>query len=169
MAAPSAADIEVTTVPAAHQIYVDRLRSFLGDTEALNVLEGTEESTDLFLYQAIQDAIWEINEDFDPETTWTITTVPSWNTLKLGATLQVLTGKGILSARNTLTYNDAGGVTVSNYDRYGRYVNYYNVLINKYTRGVSSMKHRYNIDQCYGGVESEYSYESHGAGTTRAR
>jgi len=168
MAAPSAADIGVAAVPTAHQIYVDRLRAFLGDTAALNVLEGTEENTDLYLYQALQDAIWEINEDFEPETTWSITTIPSWTALKLGAALQVLTGKGILSARNTLTYNDAGGVTVSNYDKYGRYVNYYNILVNKYMRSVTSTKRRYNIDQCYGGVESEYSWETAGAGTTRA-
>ena len=66
--------------------------------------------------------------------------------------------KGILSARNSLTYQDAGGVTVSDYDRYGRYTNLFNTLINRYYRAVTSIKRRVNIDACYGGVESEYSW-----------
>lgn len=148
-------------IPFDEKLYVDRLRRFLGDTAALNVLDGAEESNDRFLYEAMQDALIEINEDFEPETSWTITDIPSWNALKLGSTIQVLTGKGILSARNMLTYSDAGGISVSDYDRYGRYINYYNVLINKYIRSVQSMKRRYNVDQCYGEVASEYSYDTY--------
>ena len=71
-----------------------------------------------------------------------------------------LTSKGILSARNTITYRDGGGVTVQDYDRYGRYINYYNILINKYVRGVSNMKLGSNIESAYGGVDSEYGIES---------
>lgn len=74
----------------------------------------------------------------------------------MGATLQYLTSKGILSARNTLTYRDGGGVTVQDYDRYGRYINYYNILISKYVRGISAMKLGSNIESAYGGVPSEY-------------
>ena len=41
-------------------------------------------------------------------------------------------------------------------DMYGRYINYYNILINKYLRGVSNMKLGANIEAAYGGVSSEY-------------
>lgn len=78
----------------------------------------------------------------------------------MGATLQYLTSKGILSARNTLTYRDGGGVTVQDMDRYGRYINYYNILVNKFLRGVTNMKLGANIDAAFGGVPSEYGLES---------
>ena len=74
--------------------------------------------------------------------------------------LTVLTSKGILSARNTITYRDGGGVTVQDYDRYGRYINYYNILVNKFLRGVTNMKLGANVDAAYGGVSSEYDVES---------
>lgn len=76
--------------------------------------------------------------------------------MKYGAVLQVLTSKGIISSRNTLTYNDGGGVTVQDMDKYGRYINYYNVLINKYVRGLQALKLGSNVDDAYGGVGSEY-------------
>jgi hypothetical protein len=140
---------------------IDKLRKFLNDTVELNVLNGAEESSDDYLRSAIEDALEEINEEFEPETSWTIDSIPSWNALKFGATIQILIGKGILSARNMLTYSDAGGVSVSDYDKYGRYINYFNVLINKYLRSVQSIKRTHNIDQCYGEVASEYSYDTY--------
>ena len=149
-------------IPRQHQLYVNKLRRYIGDSEALNVLTDEEESNNNFLYDCLIDTVDEINNEYDPETTWTLTTVPSWNALKMGATIQVLIGKGILSARNMLTYSDSGGVTVQDYDKYGRYINVYNVLINKYMRSVTSMKRRYNVDQCYGEVASEYSLDEVG-------
>ena len=74
-----------TEVPSTYQPYVNRLRAWLGDTPLQNILEQVEESTDLELYMALQDAVTEINEDFDPNTAWTIATVPSWSTLCSGA------------------------------------------------------------------------------------
>lgn len=138
------------------QVHIDRLRSFLNDSTTANILDGTQESSDEELWNALYDTLDEINYEFLPHTKWTIESIPSWNILKNGATLQVLTSKGILSARNTLTYNDSGGVTVQDMDKYGRYVNYFNVLINKYRAGVQSMKIGKNIEDAYGGVESEY-------------
>ena len=143
-------------ISAEHQEKVDRLRRFLGDDAELNKLLGVEESTDNFLYEALLDAIDEINIFGGITTSWTLDTVPSWVVVKIGATLQVLTGKGILSARNTLTYNDTGGVTVQDMDTYGRYINYFNILIAKYQQSLRDIKRSYNIDQAYGGVSSEY-------------
>jgi len=45
-------------------------------------------------------------------------------------------------------------------DKYGRYINYYNVLVNKYMRGVTGMKLGQNVEAAYGGVASEYGPKS---------
>ena len=159
---PSKTQLQTEVIPYSDQIYVNRLRKFLNDTAALNTLDKSQESADIDLYHYIQDALDEINYEYPPTGVIykSIAEVPSWNILKMGATLQYLTSKGILSARNTITYRDGGGVTVQDYDRYGRYINYYNILINKFVRGVSSMKLNANIDAAYGGVPSEYGIES---------
>ena len=150
-------------VPTEYQDWVDRLRSFLRDTVDQNILEGVQESTDDQLYEAIYDAIEEINKEFPPKTAWTVANLGdtkhylSWNSVKYGATLQVLTSVGILSSRNTLTYNDTGGVTVQDYDKYGRYINYFNLLLRKYYDSVEKIKRAYNADNCYGGIGSDFS------------
>jgi len=145
-------------VPVESQTKVDRLRRFLGDDATLNKLLQDRESTDLFLYECIEDALDEVNIAPPVITFYTIADFPHWSILKLGAILQVLTGKGILSSRNTLTYNDTGGVTIQDYDTYGRYINYFNVLITKYRLAVQAMKVSANIDSAYGSVPSEYSF-----------
>jgi len=147
----------IDAVPENDQVYVDRLRKFLQDTAELNILEQVIESTDLELYNALQDALDEINNEIGIRTNFTNFSDIPWNILKIGATLQILTMKGILSARNTLTYNDAGGVTVQNYDKYGRYINYYNLLLNKYMRSVGNFKLDINLIGCWGGLHSDYS------------
>jgi len=152
-------NIELTVpdlIPYDGQLYVDRLRRFLNDTVIANVLEGVEESDDTTLYEAIRDSMDEINLEFLPATTYTSISQFPWPLLKLGATLQVLIGKGILSARNQLTFNDTGGITVSDYDKYGRYINIFNVLIAKYQRGIRMWKLTANIENAYGDIPSEY-------------
>lgn len=143
------------TVPEIYLGKVNRLRRFLGDTESSNTLLADKESSDLFLYEAIEDALDEINL-VGYLTTYTLANFPSWVLLRQGAVLNVLTGKGVLSARNMLTYNDSGGITVHGEDVYGRYINYYNVLIAKHRQQVMSFKISTNIDSGYGGIASEY-------------
>jgi hypothetical protein len=74
----------------------------------------------------------------------------------MGATLQYLTGAGIHSARNSFNYSDGSSINVQDTDTWGRYINYYNVLINKFQQLLSSFKRRENIDMVYGGVHSQY-------------
>jgi len=145
-----------TLIPFNDKLYVNRLRRYLNDTAILNTLELEEESTDSNLYEAIKDTMDEINYEFLPATTYSTIAEFPWPLLKMGSTLQVLISKGIMSARNQLTYNDAGGIQVSDVDKYGRYINWFNVLIAKYQRGVTSWKLGANIDEAYGGVPSEY-------------
>ena len=141
------------------QKYVDRLRRFLGDTSELNALLEKQESDDWFLFDCIEDAINEINL-MGYTTEYTVldlpTTIP-WPIVKLGATLQALIGKGILSARNVLTYNDQGGIQVSDNDVYGRYINYFNLLISNYREQVRQWKIARSINNAYGEFPSELS------------
>jgi hypothetical protein len=76
--------------------------------------------------------------------------------VRSGAVLQYLNGAGIHSARNTFSYSDGSGIQVQDTDQWGRYINYYNVLINKYRDMVGHFKRRKNIEDCYGGVYSQY-------------
>jgi len=144
-------------IPFEHKAFVKKLRDFIGDRQELNKLLDDEENTDNFLYDCILDALNSINTEFSPDTTYKIAQVP-WQTLKNGAVLQYLIGKGILSARNTLTYNDATNITVQDEDTYGRYLTYYNALFNKFNVSVTAWKMRKNIDECYGGEPSEFWY-----------
>lgn len=152
-------DLYTDGVPTQYQPFVDRLRKHLGDTAELNELLEEEESDDEFLYHCLQDALDEINFDIEPVTInyeFKELAMKNWNVLKLGAALQVLTGKGILSARNTVSYNDSGNLNIQENDTYGRYINYFNILIAKYNRAVIAMKRSTNVEACYGGIGSEY-------------
>ena len=147
----------MSNLTETQQTYVDRLRRFLGDSAELNDLLEKQESSDWFLSDCIDDAIVEINH-MGYLTEYSIADLPGdlpWPLVKLGATLQVLIGKGILSARNVLTYNDQGGVQVSDTDVYGRYINYFNLLINSYREQVRQWKTQMSINGAYGEYSSE--------------
>jgi hypothetical protein len=143
---------------------ITRLRTFIKDTPALNVLESKNENENASLQQYIEDAFIEINSQFGPTTRWKWVdvvweiggdgTLP-WTVIQMGAVLQALISNGILSSRNVLTYNDASNVQVSDFDKYGRYINFYNLLVNRYQSAVVQLKARWNIDQCFGGIYSQ--------------
>ena len=146
-----------------------KLRDFLRDKQALNILDGVEESTDTDLIDYIKSALIDINNTGVIKTTFGLADIivdPEdggiipWTLVKLGATLEYLTSAGILGARNTLTYSDAGGEQVSDMDRWGRYINYFNTLVAKYTNGVQQFKGRLNFTAGYGGVNSPMQYDS---------
>lgn len=143
------------TIPAADRPYVNRLRRFLQDQAVLNTLEQVQESTNVDLYFALQDALDEVNTTGNYTEFSSFTQIP-WSLLKIGATLNILLSQGILSARNQLTYNDQGGIMVSDVDKYGRYVNWFNILTNKFQRGVIQWKITKNVDDAYGEIPSEY-------------
>lgn len=150
-------NFDLTEVPAEYQSRVNRLRNYLDDTVEQNDLEGIEESTDLELFQALEDTWDEINYDFDPvDLNFSSMDKIPWSILRLGAVLNVLVSKGIGSARNTLTYSDAGGISIKEQDKFGRYTVWHNTLLAKFRRTVSSFKRKENINGAFGGAHSEY-------------
>lgn len=146
----------MAAIPADHKLLVDKFRDAIRDRAELNLLLETQESSDHDLYQCLLDGVDAINNQYGYETSYTITSFPSWKILRLSAMLELLTSAGILSARNTLTYNDAGGVTVQNIDTYGRYINYYNMLTAEANRAITNFKIQKNIENGYGGTFSAF-------------
>lgn len=149
---------------------VDRLRRYINDIPQLNTLDRDYESTDDELEEAIKDCLVEINLSYEPKTNWALASIivepedaPSgsvpWSVVKMGALLQLLTAKGILSARNAITYSDAGGVQVSEMDKWGRYLNYFNTLAAQYERRLVQIKTRQNIQDAFGGVNSPMGFD----------
>ncbi len=138
-----------------------RIRNFSGDKVELNVLIQKQETTDEELNDYIQKSIDYFNA-VGFTTTYVLSDFPSKNVLIDGVVIQILMGKGILSARNMLTYQDTGGVTVQDFDVYGRYVNLFNIFINKYMNQVIDIKRSKNIDEAYGSIESPMSFDQYG-------
>lgn len=145
-------------VPAEHQKQVDAFRKFLRDYPEVNELLADRESTDLELYNALIDTWDQINNEFEPTDLHfnKLRDIP-WGILRQGATLNIFVSVGILSARNVLTYNDSGGITVKDEDVFGRYMALFNMLVNQYRRSASGFKRTANLNRGFGGVESEYS------------
>ena len=53
-------------IPFEESLLVTRLREFLGDEAALNILDEVQEATDQELHHALQDTLDEINYEFNP-------------------------------------------------------------------------------------------------------
>lgn len=149
--------IIVESVPTEDQPYVDRTRSYLQDEAVKNDLEGVQESSDLEIYYALDNTLNELSYEFGPHDMVfnNFFEVPL-NFLQTGALLSLMVSKGLLSARNTLSYSDQGGISIQDQDKYGRYTVFYNMLINRYRNAAQSWKRSKNINGVYGGVHSEY-------------
>jgi hypothetical protein len=144
------------------------LRQYIGDYPQLNTLDNEFETTDDELVDYVKDALVEINLEYEPRTYFKLSDIVvepedegnlPWSAVRLGAILKYLVAKGILNARNYLTYSDAGGIQVTDRDRWGRYINFFNVLINKYAAAVKAVKLRQNIQDSYGGFSSPFSFD----------
>jgi hypothetical protein len=135
----------------------NRIRNFNGDKEELNVLIRAQETTDEEMNDYMQKSIDYFNT-VGYETTYTVSDFPSKGLLIDGTVIQILMGKGILSARNMLTYQDAGGVTVQDFDTYGRYINIFNVYVSRHVQQVIDLKRSINVDGAYGSIESPMDY-----------
>jgi len=153
-------DEETVLVDSTYISSVSRLRRYLRDLVAKNYLWEEREASDTELKELLEDALNEINESQEPLTSFSIASVP-WFLLRDGAILQYLKSMGIHSARNLLSYSDPSGIQLKDHDTWGRYINYYNILVNKYRENLINIKRRINIANCYGDKHSEW-YEFYG-------
>ncbi len=143
-------------VPEAYRLQVEKLRDYLRDRPELNKLLEDQESTDSDLYQALLDGLDYINYEVGYTTSYTLADFPSWKIIRDAAVLDILMSAGIGSARNTLTFNDGGGIMSQDSDVYGRYMAYYNQLVVKVQQAVQNLKMTKNIENGFGGSESAY-------------
>jgi hypothetical protein len=143
-------------VPEEDAKYVKRLRRDIRDFIEKNELRGIEENTDLEIYYSLINTALEIKSEIGYITQINDLAEIPWNILSSGATIDILENEAIRSARNTLSYNDAGGINVQETDVYGRYVNLFNMFQNRYQASVRSWKASKNIENCYGGLHSDY-------------
>jgi len=144
-------------------------RRYLNDIPQLNTLDHEMESTDDELEDYIKDALNDINFNYTPPTNFSLTDVVvepgvdngkvSWTLIKIGALLQLLTIKGVISARNAISYSDAGGVTIAEMDKYGRYMSFFNTLATRYEKQVGAVKVRTNMEAAYGSVNSPFGFD----------
>jgi len=133
----------------------NKVRNFTGDFSELNLLLQAEETSDEEFFDYIQKSV-EMFNSVGYLTTYVVSDFPSLDVLVDGTVIQILVGKGILSARNMLTYQDNGGVTVQDLDVYGRYTNLFNVLIAKYMKQATDVKRSINVDKALGNVASPW-------------
>lgn len=138
---------------------VTKLRDFIRDYKEDNSLLDGEENTDQQLQRALEDSLDYFNTSYQPITEYTISDIPSWVIVRDRAAINILQSNILKSARNMIQYTDQGGVNIREEDVYGRYINIFNVWLAKNEAHIQRLKANYNIDGCYGGVESEYIYE----------
>ena len=143
---------------AATQTQIDKFRKWVVDYADDNILAKVEESDDEDISDAFDDALDEINYDIDPplDTMFTLVSFPAFGILKLGVLKHTLIGKGIWSARNSLSYSDSGGVNVKAYNQWEKYLPWFERIDAKWTQGVGRLKRKYNFAAGWGSVESEY-------------
>jgi hypothetical protein len=138
------------------ELLVKRLRMFLRDDAALNKLITGKESSDSQLLFALEDSVDDFINTPPLIGRWTLDNHPSRRILIHGAAIEVLRSTGLLQSRNRLSYND-GGVSVQVSDKAGEYQTWLSEFSSNYERSKRELKMALNIEQCYGGVSSEYS------------
>jgi hypothetical protein len=131
------------------------LKKYTQDDETLNRLLKNKEADDEDRELAIQLSI-EMYNTITPITIETISTFPSLLFLLQGATIQILTMKGILQSRNRLNYS-SGGLSVNVSDKAGEYQSWINNFLNSYFSIVQNFKKQLNVEKCFGSIPSEYS------------
>ena len=139
---------------------VANLREYLRDYKEENLLIGLEENTDNQLQRALSDALDYINIGYSPTTTYTIVDIPSWTAVRDRAVVGVLRSNIIKSARNLHSYTDQGGVDIREEDVYARYMAILDRLKLDNDAHIQRFKTSENVEGGYGGVSSEYLYES---------
>jgi len=131
------------------------VQTYMQDQEILNRLIRKEECSEEDRELAIKMSIGMYNE-ITPISGLTLSTFYSLNFLIEGAVIQLLTMKGILHSRNRLNYS-SGGLSIQVHDKAAEYQSWIQNLVNTYYTTVQNYKKQRNLEQCYGGVSSEYS------------
>jgi hypothetical protein len=146
--------------PKIMEIAVRRTRLYIRDTKELNkLLGGKYESDDQSVRQAIMDALWDWNISNPPIASVLLQTHPAPHLLIRKAAIELLKSAGIWHSREHLPSQD-GGTSADDHAKIGEYSQWLQYLDADYERKKTDLKVSINIQDSYGGVGSEYDYDS---------
>ena len=140
--------------PVAHKM-IGRIRTFMKDFVHKNRLIVGEEASDDEIIVYLELAVDDFNNAHTPRTTYTLSNFPSFAILLWGSIIQALTSESLLQIRNDLSYSD-GGITVATSNKAPAMMLAAQSLMVNYERKVEDLKKQLNLEQCEGGVPSEY-------------
>jgi hypothetical protein len=141
----------------ALKVLIQNVRRYMQDYTSKNKLLGDVENTDLDIALAMEMTISDYNMSGPLSIqvqTWT--KFPSLQLLIYGCTRELLMSQSILSARNSLQFQDSGGVTVNDQDQYQKYPAFIQILETKYEKLKHSIKLGISEAAGNGYVGSEY-------------
>jgi len=146
--------------PQIMEIAIRRVRSYIRDTKELNkLLGGKYESDNTQIKQALMDALWDWNISNPPLESVTLQRHPAPHLLIRKASLDLLKSAGIWHSREHLPSSD-GGTSADDHAKIGEYSQWISVMEADYEKKKTDLKEQINIKNCYGGVGSEYDYDS---------
>ena len=131
------------------------LRTYLSDSAEDNTLIAGSENDKERLLLCLVLAVDDFNRSITPITAHTLENFPSLTLLMEGAAIQSLKQAIFKYIRNSLQYND-GGVNVSLMEKSQEYETALRRMSDMYYTRAQRLKEAMNLEQCYGGVSSEY-------------
>jgi len=150
-------------LPTTFPQFREFVRLYIRDREPYNTLLDGKETGDQLVELCIALAIDEFNTTPPLIGTYTFQSFPSSWLLLYGTVVEILTSAGILQSRNQLNYSD-GGITVSVSDKAPLYQSWINRMSGMYEMRKKAIKTQLNLDQAWGGVQSEYWTVAYGGG-----
>jgi len=138
--------------------YVDKLRQYIKDHEAMNrLLKFEEENSDLDLELYLDMAMAYLNTVPPAIKIYSYQNFPMPQLVILEAAMQALISNGIINSRNELQYNN-GGITVKYPDgnKYLKHIQILNQQISQFLQNYRQIKIAQNISNGFGGTPSPY-------------
>ena len=146
--------------PKIMEIAIRRVRNYIRDTKELNkLLGGKYENDNSQITQALQDAVWDWNISQPPLPAITLRTHPAPHLAIRKASIELLKAAGIWHSREHLPSSD-GGTSADDHAKIGEYSQWIQFIEADYEKKKSDLKVTINIANSYGGVGSEYDYDS---------
>jgi len=134
----------------------ERLRRKIRDFKELNKLLDSQENEDVYLDDALTDALDTFNTEVMPITSYTFENFPAIGLLLKLAIIEILISNSILSSRNRVVYSDGkiGGIDTEL--KGGAYAEWASRLYNTTMNAVVALKSGQNLEQVSDYVSSDY-------------
>jgi hypothetical protein len=149
----------MTVSPQLFDFVIDRIRIYIRDTKELNKLLGNKFESDVTaIRQAILDSINDWNISQPPLAPIDLRTHPAKLLLIRKACIELIRSAMIWHAREHMPSQD-GGTSADDHAKFGEYSQWIGMVEPDYEKKKEALKVSMNLQQCYGGISSEYAYE----------